>query len=359
MREVYRILDANFNRAREALRVAEEYVRFVLDDPALSALAKVMRGRLRTVIESLPAAELLAGRDTEGDVGTTVTTPEEADRPSPAAVATAACKRLGEALRTIEEYIKLIDAGIARDVEQLRYQAYTFEQRLCVRSGLTGRLRRARLCVLLTSDLCRSDPVVTAHAAIAGGADCIQLREKNLPDRQLWDLARRLRALTLQTETLLIINDRPDIAAVVQADGVHVGQDDLPVAEARRIVGGDKLVGLSTHSIDQARAAVAAGADYVGVGPMFPSHTKAAAPVAGISLLKQVAAEIDVPHMAIGGITPDNIGQLAAAGGCCVAVCQAILTADDPQVVCRAVKEKLLAQMAVCDHFSCQEKGRT
>jgi thiamine-phosphate pyrophosphorylase len=185
------------------------------------------------------------------------------------------------------------------------------------------------------------DPISTAQAAIAGGADVIQLREKALSDRPLLDLARRLRALTLETETLLIVNDRPDVAALANADGVHVGQDDLPVDQARRIIGGDKLVGLSTHSPEQARAATVAGADYIGVGPMFASQTKSVRDVPGLALLRQVARKVEIPTVAIGGITADNVAEVVAAGGRCVAVCQAVIAAADPQTAARAILQQL------------------
>lgn len=342
MRETYRILDANLNRAREALRVAEEYGRFVLDDAGLASLAKQIRSELQGVVEALPRDALLAARDTDADVGTTLTSDTEGRRGSPADVATAACKRLTEAMRAIEEYGKLLDPKSAAAVEKLRYRAYAFEQRLLGRAGVRQRLRSVRLYLLLSSDLCKTDPVLTAHAAIAGGVDCIQLREKTLPDRQLLELARRLRALTTQHERLFIVNDRPDIAALVGADGVHVGQDDLPVDEARRVVGGDRLVGLSTHSLAQGRTAVESGADYIGVGPMFATPTKASTPVAGPGLLKEALAELDVPTVAIGGISADNVGQLAELGARAVAVSRAILAAADPAAEARAIKERLL-----------------
>lgn len=341
MDATWRIVDANLNRAREALRVAEDYARFALDDPALSASAKVMRDELRRLTESLPAEQLLANRDTAGDVGTAISTETEAERTGAAGVATAACKRLTEALRAIEEYLKVLAANLAPSVEALRYRAYTFEQRLLGRADLLGRIRRARLHVLLTGELCRQDPVPTAHAAIAGGAEVIQLREKSMSDRQLCELARRLRAVTLASETLLIINDRPDIAAAVGADGVHLGQDDLPVPAARRILGGDKLVGLSTHSLEQALAAGTAGADYIGVGPMFTSSTKASSHIPGPVLLKAVVAEVMLPAVAIGGITARNVGSLVEAGGRRVAVCRSVIAASDPAAAARAIKDKL------------------
>jgi len=341
MRAVFRILDANFNRAREALRVAEEYARFALDDRALSAAAKTMRGELQRLYEALPAGALLARRDTPADVGTTITSETEALRDSPAAVATAACKRLTEALRAIEEYVKCVAAEAAPAVEALRYRAYTFEQQLSRQAAMGARFRGVRLYVLLTGELCRADPVITAGAAVAGGADCIQLREKHLTDRRLLGLARRLRALTRETGTLFIVNDRPDIAAVTGADGVHLGADDLPAAETRRILGADKLVGLTAHSLAEARAAAAAGADYIGVGPMFPSPTKAAVPAAGAPLLAEVLREVETPAVPIGGITAGNVEELVAVGARRVAVCQAVIAAADPAAAAREIAERL------------------
>ncbi len=346
MRKIYRILDANFNRAREALRVAEEYGRFVLDDASIAAMAKTLRSELQLICQAIPATELLAGRDTDGDVGTTITSVTEGIRERPGSVAAAACKRLTEALRAIEEYAKLAAPEQAGAAERLRYRAYAFEQQVGLRVDLPGRFRKARLYVLLTCGLCKNDPIVTAHAAIDGGADCIQLREKDLSDRQLLTLARRLRSLTLEAGTLLIVNDRPDIAALARADGVHVGQDDLPVDEARRVAGADRLVGLSTHTPDQARAAAAAEADYIGVGPMYATPTKAATAVAGPDLLRYAATEIAIPHVAIGGVTAENVGALAAAGCDRVAVCQAIIAAADPKTAARRIKNELVAAAA-------------
>jgi len=338
MREVYRILDANLNRAREAMRVAEEYGRFVLNDARLAATAKAMRSELQQIAAALPAEALLAARDTPGDVGTALTSETEPVRPTPAATATAACKRLTEALRAIEEYAKIVAPAVAARAEALRYRGYAFEQLLLSRADRLGRFARARLYVLLTTDLCKADPLVTAHAALTGGADCIQLREKTLGDRPLLALARRLREITARAGALLVINDRPDIALLADADGVHVGQDDLPVGAARAVIGGDRLVGLSTHSVDQARRAAEAGADYIGIGPMFATTTKDAGCVRGPGLLADVLAAVALPHVAIGGITAANAPALAAAGGRCIAVCSAVIGADDPRTAAASIK---------------------
>ena len=341
MREVYRILDANFNRAREALRVVEDFARFALDDAALSGLAKDLRSRLQECFRHFPAEALLAARDTPGDVGTALTSPTESARGDAAAVVSAACKRLTEALRTLEEYAKVAASDQAGKLEAMRYAAYTLEQRIGLRLAATGRFEKVRLYVLVTSSLCRGAALDVARAAIAGGADCLQLREKDMPDRQLLELAREMHKLTLDAGALFIVNDRPDVAAIVGADGVHLGQDDLPVSAARRVLPPGALVGRSTHNIAQARAAVEEAADYIAVGPMFPTSTKDAGPVAGVAYLKQVLAEIATPHVAIGGITAENVAELAAAGCRRVAVCSAVIAAPDPKAAAAALKAAL------------------
>ncbi len=342
MRQIYRILDANFNRAREALRVIEDFARFILDDAAISSSTKDMRSRLREVFGRFPNGALLSSRDTPGDVGTAITSATESDRADAADVASAACKRLTEALRTLEEYAKIAAPETAGEFEAMRYAAYTLEQRLFRRLATGEKFEKVRLYVLLTSRLCRTDPIETAHAIIAGGTDCIQVREKEMPDRQLLAYARRMRQITRDAGVLLIINDRPDIAAIVGADGVHMGQDDLPVCDARRCLDeGGAIVGVSTHNIAQARAAVADGADYIGVGPMFDTDTKDAGPIAGAAYLREVVAEITLPHVAIGGITAGNVGELVAAGVRCVAVCSAVIAAADPESAAAEIKKQL------------------
>jgi thiamine-phosphate pyrophosphorylase len=341
MREVYRILDANFNRAREALRVIEDFARFGLDDGGLSASAKDLRGRLQEAYRHFPGEALLSARDTPGDVGSGITTAPESQRADSAAVVAAACKRLSEALRTLEEYAKVASPPQSADLKALRYAAYGLEQRISLRLSAGRRFGNVRLYVLLTASLCRGNPLEVARAAIAGGADCIQVREKEMPDRALVELARRARELTLATGALLMVNDRPDVAAAVGADGVHLGQHDLPVADARRVLPAGAIVGKSTHSLDQARAAVGEGADYISLGPIFPSTTKDAGPPLGLEWFRQAAAEISLPHLAVGGITLQNVGALVAAGCRRVAVCSAVIAAADPAAAAAAIKRQL------------------
>jgi thiamine-phosphate pyrophosphorylase len=333
---VARILDANVNRAREALRVMEDYARFGLDDPAGCEALKALRHDLADCVRRLPAGELLAARDVPGDAGTAVSTASERHRPDALAVFTAAAKRLPEALRTLEEYAKTFDPELAGGLEGLRYRAYDAEQRIVMRGERSARFARTRLYVLMTASLCgRPDWLWTAEEALAGGADCIQLREKGLDDSELLSRALRLGELCRRRGVLFIVNDRPDIAVLAGADGVHLGQTDLPVAAARRIVGPGALIGVSTHDPAQLRAAIAAGPDYIAVGPMFATATKPQQHLAGPELLALATRETQIPIVPIGGITAGNAGVLVQAGARRLCVCSAVIAAADPRAAAR------------------------
>jgi thiamine-phosphate pyrophosphorylase len=173
-------------------------------------------------------------------------------------------------------------------------------------------------------------PEELAHAMLRGGARILQLRLKAASSRDLLAAARALRGLTRDAGALLIVNDRADIARAADADGVHLGQDDLPPAAARAILGSRSLVGVSTHDVAQARAAAAAGADYLGVGPVFTTSTKPDALAArGIALVRAVREAVTVPLVAIGGITPDAAAGVRAAGADAVAMIGALVRAGD------------------------------
>jgi len=337
----WRILDAAANRAREGLRVVEDYVRFCGNDADLSRRLKECRHDLTAALTAFPEAQRLAARNTPGDVGTAISTPAEAHRASPFDVARASLKRVQEALRTLEEYGKIVDPAAAARFEQLRYRVYGIESDLgtgpdreqTTRETRAGRLADQPLYLLVTADRCAQGLETTVRAALDAGVRLIQVREKKMADRPLLDLCHRVREWTAESDALLIINDRPDLAVLAEADGVHVGQEELRVAEARRIVGPDRLVGVSTHEISQARQAVSDGADYLGVGPTFVSGTKEFASFPGVTFVAQVAAEISRPWFAIGGIDASNLGAVRAAGATRVAVSGAVCAAAAPGVV--------------------------
>ena len=336
-----RILDANFNRAREALRVMEDYVRFVLDDARLAQDAKALRHNLADILRTLGTSDLIAARDTHGDVGRTLGTAQEYTRASLEEVAVAAGKRLTEALRVLEEVGKTHNRPFGGEMERLRYQAYDLEKRLVLRLAPASRFHGVSLYVLLTESFCRSDWLETAEAALRGGADALQLREKELPDNELLARARRLSGLCHDYEALFVVNDRPDIAALADADGVHVGQDDLPVQSVRRILPPGRIVGVSTHDLDQVRRAAAAVPDYIAVGPMFPSLTKAIRDVPGPALWREASQETAIPLAAIGGVSPESLPELVGLGCRRICVCQAVIGEPDVEAAARRLKREL------------------
>jgi thiamine-phosphate pyrophosphorylase len=336
-----RILDASLNRAGEGLRVVEDYVRFVLDDPFLTSELKAIRHELTTASASISSPDRHAARDTLHDVGTEITAPSEQKRADPWAVCAASLKRTEQSLRSLEEYGKLTDLNFAQIVESLRYRLYTLEKAIEIGRASRELLEGVRLCVLVDgkSSVAAFESLVAA--LVSADVGMIQLRDKALDDRELLTRARVLRQCTRGSRTLAVINDRADLAAAVAVDGVHVGQEDLPVKEARAVVGTQMLIGVSTHSIEQARTAVLEGANYLGAGPTFPSQTKRFDDFAGLAYLRQAAAEIRLPIFAIGGISPKNLPEVLATGIHRVAVGAAITMASEPVSAARELLSML------------------
>ena len=180
--------------------------------------------------------------------------------------------------------------------------------------------------------------------ASAGGVEIVQLREKHLPDEELASVAIAARILCEQLGTLLIVNDRPWVAREAEADGVHVGQDDMPVAEVRELVGPDMLIGLSTHTPAQIDAVDAGVVDYIGVGPIHETPTKPGRPAVGVELIRYAAAHAPVPFFAIGGLDASNLAEALDAGAARVCVLRAIAAAADPQAAAQALREQLDAR---------------
>jgi thiamine-phosphate pyrophosphorylase len=336
-----RIIDVNLNRARESFRVLDDYCRFVLEDRFLTQSFKDLRHRLVTASKRLENLELIAARETQSDVGTNVEGHGEYTRHTPYDVAITNIKRLQEALRSLEEFGKIVSPLFARDVEAIRYETYTLERAVTIGTHARDRLAFAKLYLLLTGSQCQHSLDWTIREAAAGGTDIVQLREKALTDRDLLSRARLIRHWTRESGLLFIVNDRPDIARLCDADGVHLGQDDLSVSEARRIVGPDALIGVSTQSQEQLRQAVRDGADYVGIGPVFPSSTKSFDHFPGLDFVRHAAESTTLPAFALGGITPGNAGRIAEAGLLRIAVASAVTASDDPQAACRALRQAL------------------
>ncbi|MBX3389908.1 MAG: thiamine phosphate synthase [Phycisphaeraceae bacterium] len=343
-----RVVDANSNRAREALRVLEDLARLRLDHSELSRSFKKLRHDLTGCLGQLPIdrATLLAWRNTAGDVGAQDSGIVLPGRESESAVASAASSRLGESLRVLEESSKAIRGAlpVAAAIERIRYQAYDLCRDLEL-ALMGGRGPQWTLCVLITESLCvhhRWEEV--ARRAIDGGADCLQLREKGIADRELLGRARTLVEFAHKQAAAVVINDRPDIAILAGADGVHIGQSDLSINDVRRIAGGSLRIGVSCATIEDARLAVREGADVCGLGPMFVSSTKAKPALSGPALIAQYIADEAtrrVPHLAISGITQANVAQLVGAGCQGIATSAAVCGSPNPEEVCRGLSRAI------------------
>ncbi|HBS58509.1 MAG TPA: thiamine phosphate synthase [Firmicutes bacterium] len=337
MHNVWRIIDANLNRASEGLRVIEEVARFMMENEGLTADIKRCRHRLAEIRRhsGFQYAALLAARDAAGDVGGAHTyLASEGRRSDYREIAVANIKRVQEAARVLEEFSKLACPELGFHFKQFRFHTYTLEKELA--GAWEHRDKAVRtwewgLYVITGDCWSRGRPLTEVVAqALAGGAKLIQLREKELPVRSLVAAGRRIRELTRAAGVPFIVNDRVDIALAVEADGVHIGQADLPLEAVRRMLGGQKAIGVSVHTLEEAREAEREGADYLGVGPVFATGTKAdaQAPV-GLALLRELKQAVRIPCVAIGGIKQDNIAEVIRTGADGAAVITAVVGAED------------------------------
>ncbi len=336
-----RIVDAAANRATEGLRTVEDYARFVLEDRFLTESLKGLRHDLQGVLAMLSSMERFASRAVTSDCGVSISTPTELQRADVQAVVQAAAGRVQESLRSIEEYGKTLSGFGSAQIESIRYRAYTLLAAVQSCKQRSLRLQEATLYLLMPTSRVLDDFKRDVDQLYAAGVDVIQLRDKQCDDRTLYQFAKAAAEIARRRQKLFIVNDRCDIALAVNASGVHLGQEELPIEDARRLLGADRLIGISTHDIDQVAEAVLKGADYIGCGPTFPSETKRFEAFAGLPFLQQVAASHSVPAFAIGGIQSDNLNQVLETGFTRVAVAGAILKAVDPVAAVAAMKRQL------------------
>ncbi len=208
-------------------------------------------------------------------------------------------------------------------------------------------LHKIRLYVLISSKIAIRPVEETVQLVIDGGADAIQLREKTISDSDFISLARGIRDITTRRGTLFIINDRVNVARDINADGVHLGQQDMDVLEARAIIGNEKIIGVSSHNTIQARKALKDGADYVAIGPVYHTSTKDYEPSVGLKVVQEVSGDIDVPVFAIGALTLENLDDVLQTGVSRIAVCSAIIKSKDIFSTTKRFKSKLCQKIKV------------
>jgi len=333
----YRVIDANANRAREAIRVVEDCCRLVLNDRQLSEKTKTLRHLFSGVISQLDQLLLMSARNINDDVGTLITLPSEQQRQDYKDVVIVAFKRMSEAMRALEESLKCVAPSLASTIEKCRYLGYDLEKLIISKLHRFHVLSDRKLYVLVTESLSRGDLIETTEAVLQGGADIVQLREKRWPDNQLSLAATQISAHCKNHDALFVMNDRADIAAVAKADGVHVGQDDLSVHEVRQIIPASGIIGKSAHTVKEVEGIIAEGADYIAVGAIYATLLKPEIAPVGVAFIRTVREITDLPIIAIGGITEENAAEVMAAGASAVAICQGIIASDDPERAARRI----------------------
>ncbi len=325
-----RIIDANLNRGTEALRVLEEISRFLIEDFEVSENLKLIRHELNNLQEKDYDA-LINARDTENDIGIAMKNPDR--RSDIQNIFKANIKRLQQVLRVLGEY----SCEHAAIFEKLRYESYILEKKMWNKLKEKYnklKLGDKKLYLVTNSDKFDSDDkfLDAIASALKGGVDILQLREKSMPANKIIELGQKIKLLCAEYNATFIVNDRVDIAYVLEADGVHLGQDDMDVASARKILGDNAIIGVSTHAPEQAKKAVIDGADYIGMGPVFTTPTKPGRKSVGIEYVNWVSKNINIPAFAIGGIDLNNVKEVIDNGAKRIAVVRAIINANSPEL---------------------------
>jgi len=339
--QIYRIVDANLNRLAEGLRVLEEIARMILNNPGVTEQLKKLRHDLVRADLSFNK-ELLQTRDAGNDVGINLNVSGEAKEKDLPAILVANSRRAQESLRVLEELSKIPEIKIdTQKFKQARFDLYTIERDLL--SALLRQDKMAKLTgvyvIIDTESLKGRSHLETARLSIQGGARIIQLRDKTTPKGELIQLAVQIRQLCAENNALFIINDYLDIALSVNADGLHVGQGDFPITAARKMTPIDMIIGCSANTLAEAIQAEKDGADYIGLGAIYPTGTKTDAVVTGLNTLREVTMTVKIPVVAIGGINKYNIKDVMAAGAAAAAVISAVVGTDSPEIATRELGE--------------------
>lgn len=331
--QIMRIIDANLNRLSEGLRVLEEITRMILDDAELSVRLKDLRHNLiRADFEF--NSELLESRNSSEDVGAELEVSGEEKTKETGLILIANARRAQESLRVLEEFSKMpeISGKLNSNLyKNARFELYTLEQELTAkirRKDKAGKIKGLYV-IIDTEALKGRDPAAAAQQVLEAGVKIIQFRAKSGDKRTILKTASELQTLCREYGAVFIVNDHIDIALAIKADGVHIGQEDLPAAQARKILPIDTLLGISASTAAEAQIAESDGADYIGVGAIFPTSSKTDVTLTGTQRITEIRQSVKIPLAAIGGINKNNIGEVIKAGADSACVISAVLNAPD------------------------------
>ena len=354
---IWRTLDASANRSAEAVRVLEDILRFCLNDAFLSQEAKAIRHELAVIFEQEDFQARIQLRDVLRDVGASSTASKSPPRTELRHVFAANAARASQSIRSLEECSRVVMPRATTVFEQLRYRIYTLEKAAMTIIKSQKMFADIRLCVLLDVDQPQAEFKTLVGQLLDAGVRMIQLRDKKASTALLCERAdmilqqvRQRAEMKTGKRCLVLINDRADVAVAVNADGVHLGETDLPVNLARKVCGHEFIIGRTAHSIDEAKQAVREGVDYLGVGPCYPSTTKQFEYFASDAFLRDVSKEIQLPIFGIGGIASDNIDRLIHLGVKRVAIASSITGAADPGEECRLIRSLLPTTKEIQPH---------
>lgn len=346
MNNIYRIIDANTNRISEGLRTLEDYFRFVSPDIELNKVLRDLRHEIRDSLKEFDSM-MISSRESLNDKGLGLSQSSDIDRRSSEnEFITANFKRVEEALRSLEENLKIIGKNErSKILERIRFSVYDLEKHAI------SKLKRdipAGLYGITAEEFSKGrSNIHIAKEMISAGIKIIQYREKeeNKSRKIMLDECLEIRKITRNAGALFIVNDYLDIALLSDADGIHCGQNDLSVSNIRQLSSG-LIIGISTETPEQGEKAVSDGADYIGIGPVFKTNTKkdVGAPV-GLDYLNYASKNIKIPIVAIGGIKENNLEQVLKTGTRTVAIITDITEADD-------IKSKILALNKIIANYN-------
>ena len=320
-----RIADVNLNRLNESLKFIEDVIRFSLENKVLLIRIRKIRNEFLRIKKDISLADIINSRQSSHDLGRAAKFDIQTKKTSEDLII-ANLTRAKESARIIEEILKSINLKISNRMKEIRFQLYDLEKYII---GCLKKIFNPRINAVIDEKYLSAYRIKNMMDVLENnGVTMIQLRIKTLSDRKFYNYAVRIKKFLKKKEIKFIINNRLDIARASGADGVHLGQDDMPARMARRILGENYIIGVSAHNIDEANKAEKEGADYIGVGSIFRTKTKSDAHICGLSVLKSICKKITIPVVGIGGITNRNYRDVFRAGAAGIAVSSYLFEGD-------------------------------